>query len=45
MHTSVKPMHIPDGFLSVPVSLVLWALSLPIAALQHASATERGRSR
>lgn len=28
MHYSVKPMHIPDGFLSVPVSLVLWAVSI-----------------
>jgi cobalt/nickel transport system permease protein len=25
-------MHIPDGFLSVPVSLVLWALSLVVIA-------------
>jgi cobalt/nickel transport system permease protein len=32
MHYSVKPMHIPDGFLSVPVSLVLWALSLLVIA-------------
>ena len=28
MHYSPKPMHIPDGFLSVPVSLVCWAIAL-----------------
>ena len=27
------PMHIPDGFLSVPVSLLLWAISLIVIAI------------
>ncbi|MBN2146239.1 MAG: PDGLE domain-containing protein [Anaerolineales bacterium] len=30
---SPVPMHIPDGFLSVLVSLVLWALTLPVLAI------------
>jgi len=29
---SAEPMHIPDGFLSVPVSLVLWAISILVVA-------------
>src|SRR5512143_3753418 len=29
---SPMKMHIPDGFLSVPVALVLWALSLIVIA-------------
>jgi cobalt/nickel transport system permease protein len=32
MHYSLKPMHIPDGFLSVPVSLACWAISLAVIA-------------
>jgi cobalt/nickel transport system permease protein len=28
MHTPVEPMHIPDGFLSTLVSLVLWVVSV-----------------
>ena len=27
-----KPMHIPDGFLSVPVSLILWIVSVAVVA-------------
>ncbi|MGC8779673.1 MAG: energy-coupling factor ABC transporter permease [Anaerolineae bacterium] len=34
MHYSPAPMHIPDGFLSVVVSLLLWVVSL--AALGYA---------
>lgn len=34
MHYAPAPMHIPDGFLSVVVSLVLWAIAL--AALGYA---------
>ncbi len=30
MHYSPAPMHIPDGFLSVVVSLLLWAVSLAV---------------
>lgn len=30
---SLKPMHIPDGFLSVSVSLVLWILSIAAIAV------------
>ena len=26
MHYSPEAMHIPDGFLSVPVSILLWGL-------------------
>ncbi|MBN1889790.1 MAG: energy-coupling factor ABC transporter permease [Thermoflexales bacterium] len=35
---SPMPMHIPDGFLSVPVSIVLWLVSLAVIgyALQRA---------
>lgn len=29
---SLKPMHIPDGFLSVPVALILWVVSLVVVA-------------
>lgn len=29
---SPKPMHIPDGFLSVPVSIILWVLSIVVIA-------------
>jgi cobalt/nickel transport system permease protein len=32
MHYSPLPMHIPDGFLSVLVALVLWAISLLMIA-------------
>ena len=28
MHYAPIPMHIPDGFLSVPVSLIMWVVSL-----------------
>lgn len=28
MHYSPQPLHIPDGFLSVIVSLILWAISI-----------------
>jgi cobalt/nickel transport system permease protein len=28
MLTAPKPMHIPDGFLSVPVSLLMWIVSI-----------------
>lgn len=27
------PMHIPDGFLSVPVSVIMWAISLIVIAI------------
>lgn len=27
-----QPMHIPDGFLSVPISLILWLISLVVIA-------------
>ncbi len=30
---SPKAMHIPDGFLSVPVSIVLWAISLVLVGM------------
>ena len=29
---SLKPMHIPDGFLSVAVAVVLWAISIVVIA-------------
>lgn len=32
LYTSSHPMHIPDGFLSTAVSLVLWAVSIPLIA-------------
>jgi cobalt/nickel transport system permease protein len=32
MHYSPQPMHVPDGFLSVPVSLVCWAIALVVIA-------------
>jgi cobalt/nickel transport system permease protein len=32
MHYSIRPMHIPDGFLSVLVSLLCWGLSLIVIA-------------
>ena len=28
-----KPMHIPDGFLSVPVAVVMWLISIAIVAV------------
>jgi len=32
-YSTVKPMHIPDGFLSVVVSLVLWIVSIALIAI------------
>ena len=32
MHYSPAPMHIPDGFLSVLVSVILWVISAPVVA-------------
>jgi cobalt/nickel transport system permease protein len=32
MHYSPQPMHVPDGFLSVPVSLACWAIALVVIA-------------
>ena len=28
-----KPMHIPDGFLSVPVAVVMWLISIVVIAV------------
>ena len=28
-----KPMHIPDGFLSVPVAIVMWLISIVVIAV------------
>ena len=38
MHYAPLPMHIPDGFLSVPVSLIMWIVSLVAiaVAIRHA---------
>jgi len=33
LFSPVHPMHIPDGFLSTMVSLVMWVLSVPVVAL------------
>ncbi len=33
MHPSPAPMHIPDGFLSVPVAVILWVVSIAVIAL------------
>ena len=30
---SPKPMHIPDGFLNIPVSIVLWVISIIVIAI------------
>lgn len=30
LHSAVPPMHIPDGFLSTAVALVLWAISVAL---------------
>jgi cobalt/nickel transport system permease protein len=32
LYSTVQPMHIPDGFLSVPVSIVLWLISIVVIA-------------
>jgi ABC-type Co2+ transport system permease subunit len=42
MLLSPVPMHIPDGFLSVAVSLVLWAIFAGRGRLR-AQARQRGR--
>lgn len=33
MFASPAPMHIPDGFLSVPVAIVLWVLSIGVIVI------------
>lgn len=33
MFLSPKPMHIPDGFLNIPVSIVMWILSIAVIAV------------
>lgn len=33
LYSTVQPMHIPDGFLSVPVSIVLWLISIVLIAI------------
>ncbi len=33
MHYSRLPMHIPDGFLSVPVAIVMWAVAIGVIIL------------
>ncbi len=33
LFSPVKPMHVPDGFLSVTVSIVLWVISLVVIAM------------
>jgi cobalt/nickel transport system permease protein len=33
MLLSPTPMHIPDGFLSVLVSILLWAVSIAVVAV------------
>ena len=38
---AIQPMHIPDGFLSVTVSLVLWALSVLAIAYALGAASIR----
>jgi cobalt/nickel transport system permease protein len=30
LNTPIQPMHIPDGFLSIAVSLILWLVSAPV---------------
>ena len=33
MHYSPAPMHIPDGFLSLAVSILFWVVSVVVIAL------------
>lgn len=33
LFSTVKPMHIPDGFLSVAVSIILWIVSIAVIAI------------
>jgi len=28
-----QPMHIPDGFLSVPVAVVMWLISIAVSRM------------
>jgi cobalt/nickel transport system permease protein len=33
MHYSPEPMHIPDGFLSMPVAIILWLIAIVVIAI------------